>query len=799
MPAPPLPRKRRGAMLARLLATRWARPVPRSKPALVAANLPRPHGRLEVVRDARGIPHVYADDARDLYTALGWLQATDRFFFMDVLRHCGAGRLCGLIGNLAAPKRDPLLGGRRMADVDGFVRPLGFEAQSERDVTRLSPSAAALLEAFANGVNAALAAMRGVYPPEYLLLGPVRPWRPADCLLVARACAFIISLTPFENELTFDAVRGRLGDEVARRLYPDAPWDSVPTSYRARGDVPEPELPIHETGGGSNNWAVGPARSASGAPLVANDPHVPFIPLPTFWHHVHLDGPGVRVQGGVFPGCPVFGLGHNGALAWGCTTGFRDAWDLYRVHRVTQDPTRYRTAGGTGAITRHEERLPARVGRHVTIAWESCEHGILYPGWRHHDGVELAVRLVPSDLARWFEGCVALASSRTVDEHRRALAEMHEGPFDFNHVYGHRAGHIGWELYGRTPRRRRDGLFVRDADDPGAQWEGWVPFEEMPKHLAPSCGFVATANSSTDPAHAIVFTTTHCEPRYRTSRIESVLAAEDGHTTETFAALQRDVVGAHVPALRDALVGVLTAVRSEWTALAARAIEVLRDWDAVFDTDSAGAAIFGILQRELPPRVFAPLLGPRLGVRFANGRRALPRLHALLLDPTDPLRADLETAAREGVDDLVRAAFAAVVGQLEAAQGPDPARWRWGAVHRVWLGTPLGLVPGLGRPFVALEAEFPGDEYTVNPSRVIPFRGRLYAFVGATSRFICDLARPEEALWAHSAGPSADPRTTFFANLSGSWHRFGYFRSALWRADEVPDPVDRLVVERSRV
>jgi penicillin amidase len=797
MSATGLPPKRRGAMLARLLATRRAKPEPRSTPALVAANLPPLHGRLEVVRDAHGIPHVYAQHERDLYAALGWLQATDRFFFMDVMRHLGAGRLCGFMGDVAAPKRDPLLGGKRMADVDGFVRPLGFEAQSERDFTRLAPSAAALLEAFADGVNAALRALRGVYPPEYLFAGPIRSWRPADCLLAARACAFVISLTPFENELTFDAVRGQLGDEAARRLYPAAPWESVPTSYRVRGDVPEPELPIHEMGGGSNNWAVGPGRSASGAPLVANDPHVPFVPLPTFWHHVHLEGPGVRVQGGVFPGCPVFGFGHNGAFAWGCTTGFRDAWDLYRVQRVPDDPSRYRTVGGTGVITRHEEELPARWRRRVTIAWESCEHGILYPGWRHHDGVELAVRLVPSDLARWFEGAVALAASRTVDEHRTALAQMHEGPFDFNHVYGHRDGHIGWELYGRTPRRRRDGLFVRDADDADGQWDGWVPFEAMPKQLAPARGFVATANSATDPAHAIVFTTTHCEPRYRTNRIEAQLAAHHAHTTETFAALQRDVEGAHVPALRDVIVAVVAPAGDvvDRTGPAARAAQVLRAWDASFGADSSGAAIFGLLQRELVSRLFGPLLGSPLGARYANGRRALPRLHALLLDSADPLRADLERAARQRVDDVVRAAFAAVVVRLAAAQGPDPGRWRWGAVHRVWLGTPLGLVPGIGRPFVALDGEFPGDEYTVSPSRAIPLRGRLYAFVGATSRFICDLSRPDEALWAHSAGPSADPRTTFFANLSGPWHRFEYFRSALWRADEIPDPVERLVVE----
>ncbi|HWP64358.1 MAG TPA: penicillin acylase family protein [Candidatus Limnocylindria bacterium] len=794
---PTLPRKRRRAMLARFLGTRRAVPAPQSLPALAAANLPALYGRrLEIVRDARGIPHVYADDTRDLYAALGWLQATDRFFAMDVLRHLAAGRMCGFVGNLIAPRRDPLFGGKRMADVDGFVRPFGFEAQSERDAARLSPRAAAVLEAYAAGVNAALRAMDGVYPPEYLFVGPVRPWRPADCLLAARACAFVISLTPFENELTFDAVRGQLGDAGARRLYPEAPWDAVPTTYRVRGDVPEPELPIHGTGGGSNNWAVGPARSATGAPIVANDPHVPFVPLPTFWHHVHLDGPGLTVQGGVFPGCPVFGLGHNGALAWGCTTGFRDAYDLYRIERIPGRPERYRTPSGTGEITRHEESMPARGGRTIRLRWQSCEHGVLYPGWRHHDGAELAVRLVPTDLARWFEGALALAASTTVDEHRAALTEMHEGPFDFNHVYGHRDGHIGWELYGRTPVRRRDGLFVRDAADPEAQWDGFVPFDAMPKQLAPARGFVATANGATDPSHTIVFTATHCEPRYRTNRIEALLAAEPAHTTETFAALQRDVTAAHTLAVRDAIVAMLDEPLGEPDGLLARAARVLRDWDGVCHTESSGTAIMALLQRTLLPRCFEPLLGPRLGARYDTGRRALPRLHALLLDPDDPVRADIERAAQRSLADLVRGAFAEAVGQLRAAQGPDPTRWRWGLVHRIWLGTVMAIVPGFGKPFVALDAPFPGEEYTLNPSRAVPLRGRLYAFVGATTRFICDLSRPDEALWAHSSGPSADPRTPYFSNLSAPWLRFEYFRSALWRADEIPDPVERLVVER---
>src|SRR5262249_41213249 len=163
--------------------------------------------------------------------------------------------------------------------------------------------------------------------------------------------------------------------------------------------------------------------------------------------------------------------------------GFRDAYDFYRIHRLPDDPSRYRTERGSGAISKHRETLPARLRRRVVLEWESCEHGILYPGWRHHDGVELAMRAVSSNLAHYFEGYLALAAAQPGDEPRRALALINDGPFDFNHVYGHRDGTIGWELFGRLPRRRRDGLFVRDAHDPEAQWEGWIPFEAMPKSL----------------------------------------------------------------------------------------------------------------------------------------------------------------------------------------------------------------------------------------------------------------------------------------------------------------------------
>src|SRR5215475_942223 len=160
----PLPPKRRLAMLARLLRTLTAAPQPRTVPAFSAAHLPAMRGRLELIRDRNGVLHLYADEEADLYAALGFAQAADRFFMLDLIRHLGAGRLSQFVGNLRAPQRNQMLGGRRVAEIDGFVRPLGFEAQSRADLTRVSPRAAALLDAFADGVNAALRAMRGCYP-----------------------------------------------------------------------------------------------------------------------------------------------------------------------------------------------------------------------------------------------------------------------------------------------------------------------------------------------------------------------------------------------------------------------------------------------------------------------------------------------------------------------------------------------------------------------------------------------------------------------------------------------------------
>lgn len=790
-----LPRKRRALMSSRLLAAIAGRRYTGTRPALSAANAPSLAGRVEVVRDARGIPHIYAEHEADAYAVLGFLQAADRFVPLDLIRHLGAGRICELIGNWRAPRRagsQELFSGRAVSDLDAFVAPLGFEAASHADLETMPAAARACVEAFTDGINAALRAMAGAYPAEYLLLGRVRPWHPADCLLAARTCGFVVSIVNLDNELVFDAVRGHVGDDLARRVYPEAPWENAPSLTRhGEGSLPEP--PVHVPSGGSNNWVVSARRASGGAPIFANDPHVPLLPLPTYWYHAHLEWPGARIQGGCFPGYPAFGFGHNGHFAWGCTTGFRDSWDLFRVHRMPDDRSAYRTISGTGAIRSHLERRPARFGRRVDLRWESCEHGVLYPGWKHDDGADLAVRYVGSDAGRYLAGYLALPRAHTVEAHRAAIAEMNEGPFDFNHVYAHKDGAIAWELFGRLPRRAKDGLFVRDAHDPDAQWDGALAFDEMPKIRDPEHGAIATANSLVDPAQiGPIATRVHFEPRLRQERIERLLAARERHDVESFRAIQADVHADYAPAVRDGLLALLVRHRGE-SSREGEAVAILAAWDGGFESESAAAAVFFFLQKELGDSVWHALLGPKVGRRFAASRRALPCLQRMLVDAADPLRADVESAANACLDDLASAALRAALDRVTAMAG-STSRGAWGRIQRARLGTLLAEIPRIGSRLLALDAPFPGDDYTVNPSRSLDEGHRLRAFVAATSRFVCDLARPEEGWFAHSSGPSGDPGSVWYANLSASWSRFELFRSDLWKADAVPEPVERVVL-----
>ncbi|CBL46815.1 Putative penicillin amidase, Peptidase S45 [gamma proteobacterium HdN1] len=792
---------------------RWAHHFIGAKPATYrplfdATRLSALAGRLEIVRDANGVAHLYAEHDLDLFAALGFLQGCERGLHLEFLRHLARGRLGEWLTGARLPSWWPRLSGFSLIDVDRFVRPLGFEGEARAALARIPSVERHYLSAFARGVNDA---WRGeLYGPEQVLFAKTQPWRAEDCLLAARASAFIIALLPLENELTFNRIRGEQGDALARLLYPDAPWDAAPprvsdgaapsVQERAGGggalsDNDGPELPLEPLPMGSNNWAVAGSRTQSGKPLLANDPHVPLLPAPTFWQHVHLKSPTLNVQGGMYPGFPAFGFGHNAQLAWGVTTAFRDAWDLFRIERLPGAPSRYRIPAGVGELVSHKEVLYGRWSAKESVEWESCAHGVVYPHWKSAMGGEVALKYAECDHVAHFSGHLALMRAKTTEALDAALASINEGPFDFNVVHAHHEGRIGWSVVGKLPKRMQDGLFERDAKDKNAQWDGYLPFSENPAQIQPECGFVGTANSVTDAAqHARLCTPVHCEAEYRQQRIVGWLSQGKQLSVLDMQRMQADVGADFSEPLRDVLCANLEAYHAG-TRLQQDAVRALRDWDGVFDVDSVGASVFSFLRRRIASDIFAELLPEKIAFRFGHGQRAIPRLDRLLLDDQDDLRGYLEAKTGLTLSRWIRVSFEKMLAEMASQFGGVVATWRWGRIQVLRIAAAAGELVPAAHAFTALEVGFPGENNTLSPAISMPLNnGGLRVLNGASSRFICDLSAPHGAWFAHCCGPSADPDTPYFRGLAQQWADFRWFWSGLWPADEVPDVLERVVV-----
>lgn len=788
-----LPPKKRLAIIRKLLTTLLSRKTSSGTASLDSRYLPSLWGKLDFVRDINGVAHLYAENEHDLFAAVGYLQGKERFLLVDALRHIGAGRVCEFISGVSLPEKGSILPGRGLADIDGFVRPLGFSREADRDFERLTKTEKDNLIAFAAGINGALESMQGVYPPEYLVVGKIRPWRPQDCLLAARASALVVSLLPLENELAFDSVRAAAGDDLARKMYPHAPWHQVPTSYVAGGHL-LPDGPIDPPNLGSNNWAVSAEKSSSGYPILANDPHVPLNPAPTYWHHLHLSCPSFDVQGGMFPGFPGFGFGHNAYVSWGCTTGFRDAWDITRIKRTETDSSKYHTPDGVSDIRRCVDQHKGRFSKLKAIEWEECDHGIIYPGWEHHDGTSVALKFADADLAKHFRGYCQFASAKTVEDFQQALALANRGPFDFNIVWAHKDNHIAWEFIGQLPKRTMDGTFVRDSDDQAAAWNDYHNFDFNPRMENPKRGFVCSANSTSDPdpeCYEKIATLVNYEPRYRTERIENFLESKEKHDVQSFMALQNDLQSTFGVPLKEALLPQLNK-HEGGGSIYAQALQLFASWNGEFAVDAVGASIFTFTLKQMAKKLFGGLIPGEAGLRFTHGQRAMPRLHEFILDDKDPLRPLVETDLHSTYEALVAESFNAAVDHLAEGFGNDPVQWTWGNILTIKVGTLFGELPFVGKNYVAYEAASAGDSNTVSAAIYIPWGKGLRTIAGSTSRFICDMANPKEAYFAHSTGPSDSPDSPFFSKMANHWGRREYFKSALWSLEEIPEPVERM-------
>ena len=738
---------------------------------LARRALPRTEGRLDVPglrgevtvrRDRWNLAGIEAAEREDLYFAQGFVQAQERAWQMHFYRRAVSGR----IAEFAGPDTLP---------VDRLMRTLGIRRVAAREAAALDPALRVRLERFCDGVNAGVAAAKAP-PLEMRLTGlEWEAWEPVDILSLGKLLAFGLS-TNWERELLrADMVRA-LGPELTARLDPTYPrdnpivdgeaWSGDGLALVEQIDAVRRSMGLATEASGSNNWAVSGALSATGMPLIAGDPHLP-PSMPGIWFELELRHGGRFIRGASLPGMPGIYMGQGNDVAWTITNVMGDTQDLF-VERIEGD--RYLFEGEWRELEKVREEIVVK-GRPGPVALDVqiTHHGPVVNEALGADRAEpLALAWLSLREATAFDGMFEQLDVTSGPE----LVELFEGHTSpaSNMIWADRHGSIGYKLIGRLPRRRGG---CPDLPKPGwtgeFEWEGTVPYAELPEVVDPDIGFLVTANNRIVGDEYPHHITSEWLDGYRAKRIEQMLAESDQHDLDGFAAMQTDVLS--IPGLEAARrLGRLTARGQRERA----AIERLRVWDGRLDADTVAGTIYQAFLLRLGREVARCAIGDRdLCERWLDRADNGFTPHV-----TSPWRwhshlMALWAEADEGLigrpwDGLVLEALAGALDDLTDRFGPDQGEWRWGDVHEMEFPHALGAANPLANRILNRKVRAGGAQEAVCQVAYDP-NDPYRAVWGPSWRMVADPTDPDRSRWQMFTGNSGHPASPHYDDLQPRW------------------------------
>jgi penicillin amidase len=745
--------------------------------------------RVTVRRDERGIPYIEAANLADLSFAQGYVTASDRLWQMDFMRRSMRGEAAEVLGNAVLQQ-------------DKMFRTYGFAQVAEAEVAGASREAREQLEAYARGVNAYMDSLDAkALPPEFQILQyRPKPWTPADSLLIVKLFFEFLSDT-WQTDIMRAALQNVPADKRAALLVETSPLDVVVVgsdkakpgassqsgadvnldTLRALNEMRAVMAGVAERLGAldlnreaSNNWVVSGKRTASGKPLLANDPHL-LASAPSIWYMVHLSAPGLRVAGVTSPGLPGVVIGHNDRIAWGFTNTGPDVADVYAEKVDPENARSYMTPTGWREVEVRREEIKIRSSftsaETVTQFFEvtTTRHG---PVVFEREGVRYALRwtaLEPklTDVTGFF----AINTARNWTEFQAALSH-YTGPMQ-NMVYADVDGHIGYTAAGRVPLRKSgDGSLPYDGSTDAGEWTGYIPFDKLPRLFDPPGGIIVTANQRVVGTDYPYLLTHEWAAPYRARRILEMLEAKPKLTIDDFRAIQGDTFSIPASIFARETVKALQPVVKEDEKLRA-ALASLKSWDARIVPDSTLAPLIAEMRLAFRNRIMKALLGEALAKQYSwgNGGTLVDRL--ITEQPREWLPPEFKSYA-----ELLMACYTDARAALTKRLGADEAQWTWGRYTQVSFSHPLSLIPLIGQQFVI--PPFPQTGAGANLTTVNVGRS-------VSMRFIADASDWDRTQQGITLGESGLPTSPHWKDQLEDWRNvtprvFPFSRAAVERA-----------------
>lgn len=786
------------------------RPFPQTDGRITLAGL---NDEVHVYRDEYGIPHIYAQNEEDLFFAQGYIHAQDRFWQMEFWRHIGQGRIAEMVG-------EPAVGS------DKFIRTMGWNRITADTVAYYreeAPEFMDILEAYSAGVNAYIEENRDTFSINATLLGAVgdpweiEPWTPANTISWGVVMSDDLSGN-WGSELNRAQLIKELGETTVERLLPTYPYNTRPviaptealvnleeTAVASNavaavdwsrvdtniiGEVPPEGFALGDNSFvGSNNWVVSGQHTASGMPLLANDPHLG-IQMPAIWYEVGLHAPGWDVTGFSFAGVPGVIVGHNEHIAWGVTNVGPDVQDLY-VEKINPDnPQQYEFMGEWEDMEVHEEVIKVNGGEDVVLEVLETRHGPIINEIVDGQSDVLAIKWTAFEPSRILQSVIMLNQAENYEAFRDALRYW-DIPSQ-NVIYADVEGNIAYQAPGLIPiRKNGNGLTPVPGWSGEYEWEEWIPYEELPALFNPAWGYIVTANHAVVEEDYPYLLAVHWSDGDRgqriTEMIEAVIDSGQKITAADFARIQFDSKSL----MAQSYVPLLEGLSSEDPQVQ-EALERLRGWDLQDRRDSVAAALYEIFYMHLVPRVLADEVGEENAGHF--GGHVL--FHSLARNPGAEWWDNVDTAAVETQNDILLQALADTVTWFEENVGGEMDNWTWGRIHTAtFVSAPLGE-SGIGAvESLVNRGPFPvdGGSSTVNNngwgwSNPAIVRGH------PSMRMIVDMSDFEASQAVLPTGQSGHPYHPHYDDMIALWQNGEYHAMRFGREAVEEAAVDHLVL-----
>jgi len=735
--------------------------------------------RVEIIRDAYAMPHIYAQTDEDAFFALGYCMAQDRLFQMDMVRRAARGRLAEILGKDLVP-------------VDKFFRTITAGRSFEEIASNYTPEFRSPANAYAAGVNYFIENHKGPLPIEFTILGyEPEPWKLTDGVAVHYYMAWDLN-SAFDIEMLFASVINKVGKEMAKDLFPDYPKNYPTIIPKATASLNftktlafAREVLGAEGGGASNNWVVSGKKSATGMPILANDPHLGHG-APGIWYEAHLVSPSMNVSGSILPGMPFVVIGANEHVAWGVTNVEADDTDFYIEKINPANPNQYEYESRWENMTIRDEIIKIKGAEDEKFRVRLTRHGpIIDEVYKFEEakGTALSMRWTAYEKLQ-AEAFYYLNIAKSIDDIEKAL-EFYKCPGQ-NFVYADKKGNIGfWAAVGIPIRDGFSGAFPVPGWDGNYEWKGYVPTREQPHLRNPARQWIATANNKhVGDDYPYIISHYYAMPD-RFVRIEEMISEKEKLAVNDFKRMHSDF---HMVLAKEWVPMMLNSLSDkDLSEKEQNALITMKDWDFVADTEGVAPTVFHATINEMVKNAFKKRLGEELYEQYINKSNvAFNAMRNLIAQGQSVWFDDPETQAVENLSEIIIKSFKEAIAYLNETMGSNVDDWQWGKLHTLTLYHPFGKSSSLMGYFMNI-GPFPmgGSIATVNPQPyklINPWEG----YHGASLRYIIDFSNMENSRRVIPAGISGNFMSPHYDDQAELW-RTGKYR---------PFVLDRKSVEK---